>query len=238
MSGWPQDPAVESLKRTLRRTQGELAETRQALHDLATHIEWEDDRKPLLDTFGLVATWGRVELILDRHGDTTVNEIPTGRMPRQNGQSGPTRPMDDRLCAVLERVRLQLRESRGVDVVAPMTDVERHSWIRELAIEAMVAVAATLDPATGAAFHPDAVARFRRRRAVEALLRVIELATLNGVSADVLLQVLEPSAPQPTPLCPECGGKGMSEVRSRYLGAPDDFASCPKCKGTGLEPRG
>lgn len=236
MSEWPQDPNVEGLKLTLERTRGRLDEALRALHLLASHIEWEDDTKPHLDTEGLLVTWAVVEGLMAGYEGDAVREISPGRTPRMNGQSGPTAAAQcDGLAVAFDRVRQSLRENRGLEVGAPMTDLERNSWTRELAIEAMVAVAQMFDPATGVCFHPDAVARLRRRRALLALVHALELAALHGVSEDALLRELEPKD-RTTP-CPDCAGMGYCLEKSRYLGELHSRVRCPTCGGAGIERR-
>jgi hypothetical protein len=234
---WPKDPNVESIQRILARRECELRSTVECLRGLATHIEWENDTKPTLDTDGLLETWGRVERVLDRYEGEVVNEIPPGVTPRMNGQQVPVAAgaTEDRLAIIFDRVRRDLRESRGLDVTAEMTDVERDAWTRELGFEVMVTVAQMFDPATGICFHPDALAKFRRRRALLALVHALELAALHGVSGEALLRELEPKSA--TAPCSDCDG-GIRVTKGRYLGERETHMTCPTCGGTGAASKG
>jgi hypothetical protein len=195
----------------------ELCRTLGVLRDLQSHIEWEDDIKPVLDTEGLMATCSRAESLLARFDD---NGSPIGEfLP----------PERDRLSRLLTHTRDKLRTAHGLDITGPITDLDRACWTRELAVDVLASVGQLFDRVGDVCLAREEVALWRRRKAMEALFRALQLAQLYGIDEEALLRDI--GAEGEMAACSGCGGTGRVMRQSRYIGGADEWVACPGCAG-------
>ena len=163
-----------------RSSASRLTDALDCLRALASHVEWEDGTRPMIDRDGFAATWDRVEQLLE-HSPDAVEEIDL-------------QPITvSRLFSALQN---QLRTTNGLDLDRPLTDIERESWTRELAVGALAAVGQLFDPMATMCLQTGDLGRWRRRRAMDALIRAIQLALLHGVTEDLIAVELELDAAQ------------------------------------------
>ena len=200
---------VDCLREELRRTV-------QTLRDLAAHVLWEGGIKPMLDTEGVLATWDRVETMLQRF-DESGNPI---------GEFLP--PERDRLSRLLTHTRDKLRTAHGLDITGPITDLDRACWTRELAVDVLASVGQLFDRVGDVCLAREEVALWRRRKAIDGLLRALQLAELYGVTEEMLLREL---GAEEQAACETCGGSRELVTKTRWLGGGEWAAPCPMCSG-------
>jgi hypothetical protein len=175
------------------------------------------------------------------------------RTPRAVGQVA--RAQVDTLADVFGRVRSSLRESRGLDLDRPLTELEREGWRREFSLAMLIHAGQLFDPAAGLCLATGELSRWRRRRSLELLMNAVELCMLHGVTAEMVLRdvgAFEKRSASPvgwdpasepggvsvsslTRACPDCQD-GQVKAPGRFLGEFPTTIPCQTCSGTGTIP--
>jgi hypothetical protein len=163
------------------------------------------------------------------------------RTPRAVGQAA--RAQVDTLADVFGRVRSSLRESRGLDLDRPLTELEREGWRREFSLAMLIHAGQLFDPAAGLCLATGELSRWRRRRSLELLMNAVELCMLHGVTTEMVLRDVgafekrqeTPPAPPLPRACPDCHD-GLVKAPGRFLGEFPTKIPCQTCGGTGTIP--